>query len=276
MESVNILRLLESLLNEPVVQQVPAFLSESRASVIRGLDTSLSNVFGAVIRQSMTPAGSEWLLQVLRMLHIDLTLLTRELSGMFAGGEATNSLILSGNSSLGLLFGQKIRNFNDALAGISGLAPSNAALLTAMITPFVFAAIKHAATVTGPLDAAGLGTVVDSQSLYLKGRISEKLLATLELGGNAAWLGTECSDVRDEVSAIGAGANQVVVVTEREAARRSARRTWLGLLSLGFCVKLTPDGTQPPEAAASTQMHSKCGDRREGRNQEGGPALSPR
>ncbi|MCW0127825.1 DUF937 domain-containing protein, partial [Burkholderia pseudomallei] len=195
------------------------------------------------------------------MPNIDLTLLTRDLSGMFAGGEATNNLIHSGNASLGLLFGQKIHGFNDALAGMSHLASNDAALLTAMVTPFVLAAVKHAATEAGPLEAASLGTVVDSQALHVKERISEKLLGTLGIGGIATWLGSESSDVRDEVHAIGAGAGakQAGVATEREVARRKPKWPWLvllllallALLSLGFCMKRTPDATQPPEATAS-------------------------
>ncbi|MGZ2747959.1 DUF937 domain-containing protein [Burkholderia stagnalis] len=259
MNSINLLKSLESLLTEPVAQQAPTFLGESRAAVIRGLDTSLSNVLGAVMRHSTTPADSERLLRVLRMPNIDLTLLTRDLSGMFAGGEATNNLIHSGNASLGLLFGQKIHGFNDALAGISGLASNNAALLTAMVTPFVLAAIKHAATEVGPLEAASLGTVVDSQALHLKGRISEKLLGTLGIGGIATWLGSESRDVRDEVHAIGAGAKQAVVATEREVAERKSKWLWIGLLllallallSLGYCMKHTSDDDEPPEVTAS-------------------------
>ncbi|KWA83083.1 hypothetical protein WL30_21215 [Burkholderia ubonensis] len=253
MDSVNILKSLESLLTEPVALQVPTFLDELRAPVVHGLDVALSNVLGAIARHNQTSAGSDSLLRVLRTTHVDSNLLTRDLSGMFTGGDATHNLVNVGKSALETLFGHKIQDFGHALAGVCGLASRNAMLLTELVTPFVLAAIKHAAMMHGPLQASSVDAVLDAQSVHLDGRVSEKLLGALGLGIGG-------SHIREEIRAAGIGATGAVLAAERNIFTRHRKWSWLGLLLLallallllGFCVKRTPDTAQSPEAAAST------------------------
>ncbi|KVU14993.1 hypothetical protein WK62_30060 [Burkholderia ubonensis] len=253
MDSVNILKSLESLLTEPVSLQVPTFLDELRAPVVHGLDVALSNLLGAIARHNQTSAGSDSLLRVLRATHVESDLLTRDLSGMFAGGDATHNLVNAGKSALETLFGHKIQDFGHALAGVCGLASRNAMLLTELVTPFVLAAIKHAATMRGPLQASSVDAVLDAQWIHLGGRVSEKLLGALGLG-----IGS--SHIREEIRSTGNGATGAVSAAEHNIFARQRKWSWLGLLLLallallllGFCVKRTPDTAQSPVTATST------------------------
>ncbi|KIP17193.1 ompA family protein [Burkholderia sp. MSHR3999] len=258
MSQVDILKSLESLLSEPVAQQAPAFLNESRIAVIHGFDGALANVLGGIVHLCKTSTGTESLLHVLHASNVTPDLLTRDLSGMFSGGEATSKLVETGKLALQLLFGSKIHEFNGVLSGVSGLMSKNAALLAEMVTSFVLAAIRHAATTAGPLTTSSLSAVLEAQSRYLKGRLSERLLGALGFAGIAAWLSGESHHLRDDMRATGAEVRRAESGIEREAATHKRKWLWLGLillallalLFLGFCSKRTPDMSQSSDAAA--------------------------
>ncbi|WP_081061732.1 OmpA family protein [Burkholderia territorii] len=260
MTSQNILKSLQSLLIDPISRQAPAFLNEPQITVAHGLDFALSNVLGAIVRHGMPPSNIDSLLHVLQMPSIEPTLLTENLTEMFTGGDATHNLIEIGTVALKSIFAQKTQNFTDALAAVSGLTSKSAVLTTSMVTPFVLAAIKRAVTASDPLNVSSLRTVLEAQSLHLKGHVSEKLLSALGLGGYPAWLGKEDNKLHDEAPAVGTCAKQAVAAAKRDVAAHKPKWLWLGLLllallallSLGFCMKRTPDAAQPPDVAAST------------------------
>ncbi|MGU7841646.1 DUF937 domain-containing protein [Burkholderia sp. AW33-5] len=260
MAPINLLQSLESLLTEPIAQQAPAFLTESRTSVVNGVGVALSNLLGAVVRFGTTANGVDSLLRVLSMPNVDPSLLTQDLAGMFAGGAATHKLIDLGKSQLELLFGANTEGFNAALAEATNLASKHATLLTGMVIPFVLASIKQAATRMGPLEPSVLGTVLDTQSQHLDGRLSEKLLGVLGLGGLAGWLGAKNKQLGGEIRPNEGNTNRAAVAAKHDVNNRTRIWTLLGLLllallallSLGFCMKRTPNTAQPTEIAASS------------------------
>ncbi|MEX3693386.1 DUF937 domain-containing protein [Paraburkholderia sp. BR14263] len=267
MTSVNILHSVQSLIAEPISEQVPVFLNEPRAIVDAATDKALPNLIGAILHRASTAEGCDLVLRLLHMSSVDTALLSSNLDGVFAGGPITQGLIDTGLSHLQALFGSRIQHFNESLAAIVGIGEKGAATLTAMLTPFVLAAIKQAATVNGHLNASNLGSAITPQKKHVIGRMSERLLEALGLGTLAAWVTTERDTVKARMHEATATRKTTVpagsIVAEK---RKSSPLKWLALLALallallllGYCMKQSPDSSKAMDPVASSSTATQA------------------
>lgn len=188
---LDVLQTLHALIAEPLERQASVFLEEPAAAVRSGVDVALPNLLGAIAQVGTTPDGVEWILRVLRMPMVDPGLLARDPEELFRGGKQTQALIETGAWQLAILFGSRPQAFNDALAAMTGLGFRGAASLSAMVTPFIFAALKRDAQIEGVVDARSVGYVLDGVRERSGGKVSSHLLALLGVGAVADWLGVD-------------------------------------------------------------------------------------
>jgi len=260
MATVNILQSLQSLIAGPMAEQAASFLGESQSNVKSGVETLLPNLLGAIVHRSSTPDGASALLSALDSPAMKPGLLSTNLSGLFAGGPATRDLMQNGSSLLSSLFGPKIGDMSNAIAGLSGLRGQSAMSLLSMAAPFVLGMVKQAAFANQMYHPAGVGALLESQKSYLTGRLSDRIFSALGLGGVAAALGGVGAGVANAAgnAASSIGRAAVPAGTAAKSAGGGVAR-WLpwilaamaALFALSYCAKKTPSSGQLPNAATS-------------------------
>ncbi len=205
--SLNLLEMIKGAVGTQLTASASKLLGESSEGTQSALGAILPALLGGMATQGATMDGATKLLGAINSPTVDANVMSG-LSGMLAGGDATNALTSSGTQLLSGLFGDKVSGLTNAISSASGLKSASVGSLLAMVAPLVFGFMKNHAAQTN-LNASGLMSLMASQNEHLAGAVDSHVGGALGLGpllgGAAGTLGSVASAISGMASS-GAGA----------------------------------------------------------------------
>ncbi|MCW5619569.1 MAG: DUF937 domain-containing protein [Burkholderiales bacterium] len=213
---MNILESLSGVVSEELVAQASKFLGESPAATRGAVGSAIPALLAGLMQKTSSTQGATDLFRTLTGPSVDAGILDN-LSGLFTGGDRTNSLMRSGASLLsGILGSDKLGNLSGAIASLAGIKSSAATSLLSMAAPLLLGSIKKQVTTRG-LDAAGLASLLLGQKSALQGAgLDPSIVKSLGFGSLSGLLGS----IPD------AGAAAARGVSNAAAAGSSGLRRW--------------------------------------------------
>ncbi len=186
--AINIVEMLQNAVGKELGGQASKMFGESEQATGSALQSALPALLGGVMNKASSLAGATDLLNIIKGPAVKPDLLLKDLGGLFGGGEATNQAVSLGQTLLNAIFGDKIGALASAIGSLAGVRSTSASGLLSMLAPLLFSFLKGQVT-SNNLSAAGLMSLLGSQSQFLQGKLSDSVTNALGLGSAASFLG---------------------------------------------------------------------------------------
>jgi len=186
---MNILEAFSGSVGKELIGQAAQYLGESPANTTSAVGSLMPALLGGMMQKASTGQGAADLYRMVTGANIDTNMLG-SLAGLFSGGANTNSLTSLGSTlASSLLGGDRTGGLTNALASSTGVKPSSAASLLAMLLPMLFAFLKKWVG-EKKLDASGLANLLLGQKQYLaKTNLDPSIGKALGFGSLSSLLG---------------------------------------------------------------------------------------
>lgn len=195
--NLDVLEMMNSTLGGPLIRQASAYLGESEESTRAAVKSVGPTMLAGLMQQATTPMGAAEIFRNVTDGRID-TGIAGKLAGLFGNRGNFESLLSTGESLTGMVFGGRTGNVTNAISQVSGVRPNSAMTLLSMGLPLLFGVLKKYVSQNG-VNAATLGTLLLGQRRSLEhsgldnritnalgfGSVSE-LLGSLPTAGAAA------------------------------------------------------------------------------------------
>ena len=201
--STNLLELLKEHLSGDVVSNLASLIKETPGNTESALKSALPSLLAGLVSQCSDSRSSGNLFNLLTTGNYDGGLLSN-LGALSRGGDETNQLLTQGSNILTSLFGDKVSSITDIIANGSGINKTSSSSLLNFITPVSLGLIGKTLKLQHIDSAAGLASLLSSQSDFLTNLLPTGL-SNLFGGGAAAGPATaSISDFDKAVNSIGA------------------------------------------------------------------------
>jgi len=266
--NIDILELLNSTLGGPFIRQAGSYLGESEDSTRSAVRSVGPAMVAGLMQQAAAPNGLVEIFRNLTDERVDSGI-AGKLAAHFGNRGSLESLLNSGESLGGALFGNRMGNVSNAISQVSGVRPNSALALLSMGVPLLFGVLKKYIMQNG-LNPSGLAELLLSQRRSLENSgLDRRITGALGFGN--------LSELLAAVAAPGAAQAHAKVAP----IARSTNRDWLpwaiaagiALLGVLFFVSRTADRqelttAQGPAAgsdrlkmaSASTKVYFAIGD----------------
>jgi len=147
----NLLSAAKAYLTPDVVRNASTMTGESETATRQAMQGGVASMFAGLTNMASSSEGVSTLGNLIREPFVGKAL--NNVSSSFSGGSETSSLMNSGQSLLGKIFGDRTSGVTDAIARSSGVSSSSSGKLMAMIAPLAIGVLgKHAAArgLSGP------------------------------------------------------------------------------------------------------------------------------
>jgi outer membrane protein OmpA-like peptidoglycan-associated protein len=184
----NLLTLVQDAMGGDFSRMAGQFMGETSNATQGALSALLPAVLGVIAQKGATSGGASGLMSLINDANLDVGSLGN-LGSMFAGGGAgANDLMKAGAASLvPALFGDKAGALVSALSASSGIKPSSATNLIAMVVPLVLGFLKKFVAERG-LNAGSLSSLLASQGPSLQGALDSRITSALGAASPGAFL----------------------------------------------------------------------------------------
>jgi OOP family OmpA-OmpF porin len=189
--SNNLLELINETITGDVVSKLADFLGESPKNTSSALGGAIPSILVALVNKGTDTQGASGILSLLSQGSHDGSILNN-LAAAFSGGEGTNKLLATGATLLNSVFGYKTDDVANLVANTGGISKTSANSLLALLMPIVFGVIGKKSKAEGITSAAGLASLLASQSSFLKNHLPAGLGNILGLA-NLSDLGKKAS-----------------------------------------------------------------------------------
>jgi outer membrane protein OmpA-like peptidoglycan-associated protein len=215
--SFNLLDSVKGLITNELIGKAASSLGESESSVTKAMSGILPSVLGGLV--SKATAGGDGASSVLDMAKSAAgSGILGNLGNLF-GGAGNSSLLSSGASMLGSLFGDKVGGIASLIANFAGVKQGSVSSLMSMAAPAALGFLgKHATD--NNLSAGGLGSLLASQ----KDSIMKALPAGLGNLGSMLGLGSVAGAVSSATSHVKEAAS---TATHHATEKASGGVKWL-------------------------------------------------
>jgi hypothetical protein len=257
----NLLSLAQSALGGDFSKMAGQFLGESPNATQGALGALLPAVLGVIAQKGSTSGGASGLMSLINGANLDTSALGN-IGGMFGGGGAgVSDLMKAGAASLvPALFGDKAGALVGALSSSSGIKPSSATNLIAMVVPLVLGFLKKFIAERG-LNVGSLSSLLASQGPNLQGALDSRITSALGAASPSAFVsglsGAAASTVdtaRRAGAAVASGATAAgaAAVAESKSAFQRFLPWLIGLAVLiVLWLMLRPKAPEPTAVTAS-------------------------
>ena len=140
-------------LTPDVVHSASSLVGESESSTRQTLNSSVPTVLSGLTNMVSAPGGASGLAGLIRDGGFGSAV--DNVSSLFSGGSATNSMLSVGSQLLGKIFGGRSASVADLLARSGGVSSASATSLLSLAAPLVMGVLGKRASAQG-LDASGL------------------------------------------------------------------------------------------------------------------------
>ena len=170
----NLLNSVQSLLSDNIVGKIATVIGSNSTVTKAALGKLLPSIMQGISRKGSTAEGASSLLNMFKKHDLGSGTLNN-LTSSLSGGGATDSLMSKGSKLNDALFGDSVKD----MIGNSGLDSGAASKLMNLATPIAMGALgKQVAS--SNLDAAGLSSMLKSQSMKVVDSTTSKATATRE------------------------------------------------------------------------------------------------
>jgi len=257
--NLDILELLNSTLGGPFIRQASSYLGESEDSTRAAVRSVGPAMLAGLMQQAAAPGGLTEIFRSLTDERVDSGI-AGKLVAHFGNRGSLESLLNSGESLGGTLFGNRMGNVSNAISQVSGVRPNSALALLSMGVPLLFGVLKKYIVQNG-LNPSGLAQLLLAQRRSLENSgLDRRITGALGFGN--------LSDLLAAVQTPGTTRAHAKVAP----ITRSGNRDWLpwtiaagiALLGVLFFVNRTADRqeltTAQAPASASTKVYFAVGD----------------
>ena len=165
--SNNLLELINENITADVISKIAGFLGESPKNTTSALSTAVPSILAGLVNKSTDSQGASTIFNLLNQGTHDGGILNNLVTA-FAGGEGTNNLLSSGATLLNSILGNKAEGVANLVANASGISKTSSNSLLRMLMPVVFGVLGKTVKSQGITSAAGLASLLGSQSGFLK------------------------------------------------------------------------------------------------------------
>ncbi len=165
--SINLLELINENITEDVVSKIAGFLGESPENTTSALSSAVPSLLAGLVNKSADSQGASTVFNLLGQGTHDGGILNNLVTA-FAGGTGTNNLLSSGTTLLNSILGNKADGIANLVTHASGISKTSAGSLLGMLMPVVFGVLGKTVKAQGITGAAGLASLLGSQSGFLK------------------------------------------------------------------------------------------------------------
>lgn len=267
----NLLSLLQNTLGGDFSKMAGQFLSESPNATQGALSSLLPGVLGMIAQKGATSDGASGLMSLINGTNLDVNSLGNIGSLFSGGGAGANDLLKGGTSRLvPALLGDKAGALVNALSSSSGIKPSSATNLIAMVVPLVLTFLKKFIAERG-LNTSSLSSLLASQGPNLQGALDSRITNALGFASPSAFLsslsgaaGATVDTAKRAGAAVASGAAAAGNATLAAGATAAAESKsafqrflpWLIVLAILLVLWLllkpkTPEPTQAPAPPAA-------------------------
>lgn len=180
---MNLLEILKNqLASGDTIGVISNLLGENKTATSNGLDAILPTLLGSVIQKGSTTEGANMLLNLLKTGGHDGSILDN-IGGLLGNGDATKSLLNTGNGLLNTFLGDKLGSVVSLISNLSGLKSGSTSSLLSMAAPLLIGLIGKK---SAGQSATGLASLLLSQSSFVKAALPSgvsSLLGLSSLGG---------------------------------------------------------------------------------------------
>ncbi len=221
----NLLSLLKAYLPSDFASLVSQFLGEPEAATQTSVSALLPALLGAISQKGATPGGAGGLWNLLNQPEVNPSLIDNVGSLFSGGGTGANELLKLGSGLVNQFFGNKEKDFSDAVASVGGIKSSSAMNLLALAVPMVLSFLKKY-VFSKNLDQNSLASLLAGQKPYLEGLLDNRLVKALGFANPAAFLSGFTQPAAETIA-------KPTYVPETAPRRKSHWLLWLlGLLAL--------------------------------------------
>jgi Bacterial protein of unknown function (DUF937) len=252
--AIDLVDVVKGYLTPDVIEKAATHVGESSGATQKALAGIVPTLVGALANTAATNDGAQQLIRMLDAGKYNGSALHR-VTSLLDGGVTTQNTLSAGQGILDSLFGARIGDVVDLIAGIAGVRTSSASTLLALVAPLVLHVLGQQRPSIGP-GASSLASLLSEQRSFLAG------LVPAGLGSMLGWSGSTSGVSELGSSAVGAGSR----VREVAGARPGASRpSWivsliiLGVLVLGVLAWLSwptrPTTPVSPAAREISELH---------------------
>lgn len=181
--AVNLLDLLSREINDDVISGFASALGESSGATKSALSSVMPALLGGVMSKASTAQGASDLLRLAEQHGLDGSK-PGALAGALGALGGTNSVMKLGSALLPAIFGTRQNSVVDWLTSAGGLNRNSTVNLMSLAAPLFLNWLFKQLRAGGAYNAAGLASLLGSQSSFLKGSAPAGLLNVLGLDGD--------------------------------------------------------------------------------------------
>ena len=179
--SINLMNLVKDQMSSSVMSQIGGLLGEDVSTTQKGVDAALPALLGGLMSKvsGNDTSGASSLLNLIKTEKHDGSMLNN-ISGLFSGGEQTNSLLKMGTGLLSsLFFGNRSNSMFDLVGRAAGFRNSrSSSSILGMLAPILLNFVGKR-VMGGGLDALGLKNLLLGQKDHVKSAAPAGLASAL-------------------------------------------------------------------------------------------------
>ena len=164
--AINLLDMVKDQMTGPIMGKVSSFLGESESNTQGAVKAAIPSLLGAFVQKGSTESGAAGLLDMIKGGNHDGSGLSN-LASMLGGGDATNSLMNTGNGILSSVLGSgKLGSMMDLIGKVTGFGKRSSGSLLSLLAPIILKTIGKQVFSRG-LNAGGLMNMLKGQKSFL-------------------------------------------------------------------------------------------------------------
>jgi outer membrane protein OmpA-like peptidoglycan-associated protein len=176
----NLVDSVKSYLTPDVVRSASSLVGESESSTFHAMHGAVPGLLGGLLNYSSTPERAGSLAGMLRDGGFSSAL--ENPASLFGGGSMTSSMISTGQSLIGKIFGNKAASVSEAVGSASGVRSSSATTLMSLLAPLTMGVVGKMAGPNG-LNAAGITNLLQGQKREIAAATPPGISHILGFGG---------------------------------------------------------------------------------------------
>jgi outer membrane protein OmpA-like peptidoglycan-associated protein len=178
--SNNLLELINEHISPDVIATLSGFLGESPKNTTSALSNAIPSILAGLVHKSSDSQGASALFDLLGQGSHDGGILDNLVTA-FAGGEGTSKLLSTGSTLLTSILGNKAEGVANLVANASGMSKTSSNSLLGLLAPMILGVLGKTVNAQGINSAAGLASLLASQSGFLKNFLPAGLSSILGL-----------------------------------------------------------------------------------------------
>ncbi len=187
--ALNLIDLTKDYLTPDVLSKVAGLAGEPLAATQKAMDATVPSLAGIACNQASTPGGASKILGLVSSSGLGPGVL-KNFSGALSGGSATDGLLKTGANLLHGLLGDRVGDVAGVIADTSGVHPSSANKILAMLAPLFFGLLGKQVS-SGGMSAANLPSLLASHRDSILQSAPAGLGPALGLSSNAKLCGAQ-------------------------------------------------------------------------------------